>query len=259
MVRSMVLDSLQHLWFGDIKLGFLTWLDLLFLKADSFVWKEKFIFEHVPAGGAATSEGNSGVANAEYLLLKQLPAVFTQRHGPMPESVLIRDCYRELYDRAAESMLNPSLAYMVTAFQGQPGTGKSVFLVYFIYRFLRDDRFPDKRFILEFQPDSYLCWTPTGEKNEFHCTAENWYSRTLPFLKLCDIPQPYAPSFRAKSTFLFSSPVPGKSFEILKNYPCGQYTLPTWTESELSCLGARREDVDNYIAKAQSYNKMCRS
>jgi hypothetical protein len=69
--------------------------------------------------------------------------------------------------------------------------GKSLFLVYFIYRFLSDECFPDKRFALEFDHGEYIVFEPIGS------TGKTFKKTTLAakyvdpdFLVLCDIREP---------------------------------------------------------------------
>ena len=57
-------------------------------------------------------------------------------------------------------MHDGSMAMGVTLFTGVPGIGKSLFLVYFIYRYLHDDRFSDKRFALKFDSGVYEYFKP---------------------------------------------------------------------------------------------------
>jgi len=133
-------------------------------------------------------------------------------------------------------MVDASLSGCVTLFTGVPGIGKSLFMLYFISRFLVDERFTDKCFALEFTKGVYEYFRPTGEEGEF------WYSTqdergnnklSTNFLLLCDIAETVGPQSRAKWTYIFSSPDPARYKEIMKNPPSRVYTLPTWSELEL--------------------------
>ena len=70
-------------------------------------------------------------------------------------------------------MVDASLDYCATLFTGVPGIGKSLFMVYFISRFLVDERFTDKSFALEFTAGKYVYFRPTGEDGEFWCSFQD--------------------------------------------------------------------------------------
>ena len=178
------------------------------------------------------SEGSTTSIHGEHLLVKKLPNVFKERYGSIPKIVFVRDCYLALYKIATDSMLDASLDYCVTLFTGVPGIGKSLFMVYFISRFLTDERFTNKRFALEFTRGQYLYFRPTGEEGEFWCSIHEG-TRRKDFLLLCDIDETVGPVSRAKWTYIFSSPDPARYREITKNSPNRAYILPTWSELEL--------------------------
>jgi len=186
------------------------------------------------------SEGSTTSIHGEHLLVKKLPNVFKERYGSIPKRVFVRDCYRALYKIATDCMLDASLDYCVTLFTGVPGIGKSLFMVYFISRFLTDERFTDKRFALEFTRGEYLYFRPTGEEGEFWCSIHEGTHRLYDkdFLLLCDIDETVGPASRAKWTYIFSSPDPARYKEIIKNSPKRAYILPTWSELELMFVSA---------------------
>ena len=187
------------------------------------------------------SEGTTKSIHGEHLLVKTLPKVFKQRYGTIPKTIYVRDCYRELYKIATDSMVDASLDNCATLFTGVPGIGKSLFMVYFISRFLVDERFTDKSFALEFTAGKYVYFRPTGEEGEFWCSFQDGtYMLSKDFLLLCDIVATVEPVARAKWTYIFSSPDPKRYKQILKNFPNHRYTLPTWSELELMLLSADR-------------------
>ena len=198
----------------------------------------------------AASEGADVYSECEQQLkIHQLPLSFEDRYGSIPEIIYVRECYRDLYDTASASMLikQPNAA---TLFTGVPGIGKSLFLVYFIYRFLHDARFKDKYFAVEFaDTKEYWCFKPTADATEFSCTLESSkFILPKPFLLLCDINTATEPASRAKWTFIFSSPNDNRFKEILKAEPNFEYTMPTWSEQELLlAFGDRRQWYDNFI------------
>ena len=187
----------------------------------------------------SVSEGPLFQLPGEQLTINQLPAHFAPRYGKIPETIYVRECYRELYKTASDSMLAECSGNSATLFTGVPGIGKSLFLVYFIYRFLHDDRFPNKTFAVEFTKGKYVCFQPTANAEEFSCTHQNSsYVYSKDNLLLCDIAEALEPEMRAKWTFIFSSPSPSRYKEILKNAPRARYILPTWSEQEFVFLNA---------------------
>ena len=187
----------------------------------------------------------------EFLIIEHLPRKIYRRYGSIPSRVYIRRCYKQLYDITADKMASGSMETGVTLYTGVPGIGKSLFLIYFIYRFLHDDRFPDKRFALEFERKEYFLFEPTLEADDvFTCSCRDATSidDDDDFLVLCDIQQPEEPAGRAKWTLIFSSPDRARYKEITKNAPSFRYTLPTWSEQELtSCDNRKQLWYDNFV------------
>jgi hypothetical protein len=174
----------------------------------------------------------------QHLIVHELPQSFRLRYGLIPESIFVRECYSRLYEIVSGRMLDPSMNFGATLFTGVPGIGKSLFLVYFIHRFLIDANFEDKSFAVEFAKGTYVCFKPTADATKFQSTPQNGsYMQSKDFLLLCDIADAVEPVSRAKWTFLFSSPAPLRYKEILKNAPCFRYTMPTWSEQELMFVG----------------------
>jgi putative protein kinase ArgK-like GTPase of G3E family len=67
-----------------------------------------------------------------------------------PKDYLRARKHREIYMTVSHSMLDENKDNSSSWFTGVPGIGKSMFLLYFIYRFLEDDRFSNKTFAVEF-------------------------------------------------------------------------------------------------------------
>ena len=191
-----------------------------------------------------SSQGVETSLSGEYLVVLALPDCLEDRYGRLPEKIYVRDCYRRLYEIVADLMLSGALERGATLFTGVPGIGKSLFLVYFIYRFLHDDRFLDKEFALELEPGSYTHFLPTAESGVFTCTERSTNQLTLKhLLLLCDVAANVPPARRARWTFLFSSPAPNRYKEFLKILPCKMYTMPTWSEQELMFVNS---DVESW-------------
>eukprot|EP01033_Poteriospumella_lacustris_P003541 gene3549-2587_t len=208
-------------------------------------WKEQFVFELCSVDLATFSNGTPGSIRGDHLLVKRLPELFRARYGLIPEKIYVRDAYKTLYETAAQTRFRQQTGtYCATLFTGVPGIGTSLFLVYFIYRFLTDESIKDKRFALEFTRGVYVCFEPSGAPGEFWCSSEDGVRmRPKRFLLLCDIDDAAAPVSRAQWTYIFSSPNPARYKEILKNSPSQRFTLPTWSEAELLFVSA---DIDSW-------------
>lgn len=182
-------------------------------------------------------DGTMEALDGEYLEINSVPILFNARYGLIPKRIYIRDCYRDLYNIATAKMLMHHDHYPVALFTGVPGIGKSLFLVYFIFRFLDDPRFSDKRFAVEFQVGIYHYFVPTNVPGAFEYFVTN--STSFPFFEIpifSDIESPSEPQNRGKYLFIFSSPNPMRYKEKMKNFPKFRYTLPTWSHSELLYL-----------------------
>jgi hypothetical protein len=75
---------------------------------------------------------------------------------------------RRLYDIVSDFMLSGSSYQSATLFTGVPGIGKSLFLIYLIFRFLDDLRFPEKRFVTDFNRGEYKLFVPTVSVANFN-------------------------------------------------------------------------------------------
>ena len=181
--------------------------------------------------------------------MHQLPVCFYERYGSTPQNIFVRDCYRKLYEIVSDLMYDENIVHAATLFTGIPGIGKSLFLVYFIYRFMYDERFDDNhRFALEHVPNVYTYFEPTtAEIGVFNRYVRHHHTfKVKDFLLLCDMSANVEPVSRAKWTFIFSSPAPGRYQEIMKNRPKFKYIMPTWTEQELMCVDPNIELWNNF-------------
>ncbi len=133
-------------------------------------------------------------------------------------------------------MLEHHNRFPATLFTGVPGIGKSVFLIYFLFRFLNDERFPDKRFALEFLEGTYHYFEPCSTGG-FYCSQETVHS--CPVLEIpifSDIKGEIEPCGHGKWLFIFSSPNPKRFKETMKTGLSFEYTFPTWQELELKFI-----------------------
>ena len=123
-----------------------------------------------------------------------------------------------------------------------PGIGKSTFLVYFLCRYILDDRFSDKRFALEFDRGVYDYFTPTAVKDEYEsmeCRKKEF--PIMEVLVLSDIAQVTEPDTRGKWLLVFSSPNPLRYSQLMKRLPRFYYVLPAWSYDELISFNQNEE------------------
>jgi hypothetical protein len=189
-------------------------------------------------------------ASVQVLKVDLLPDCFDKRYGNIPPVIYVRECYRSLYDTASASILIKQ-ASAATLFTGVSGIGKSLFLVYFIYRFLHDDRFEDKCFAVEFDKGNYELFRPMANANATEFSNTKVSSGSMQhndLLLLCDISDAVLPAARAKWTFIFSSPNKRRYKEMLKNNPSYKYTMPTWSEEELKFVNSNHSEwYENFV------------
>jgi hypothetical protein len=193
--------------------------------------KEKVVFAFV-------EEIQSVEETVKNLMTTYPKYVFEPRYGVIPSRIFIRQCYVDLYNMSADNMVADVENLPVTLFTGVPGIGKSLFIFYFIHRFLNDDRFKDKTFAVELNQSEYFCFSPTGVKGEFFVKKSNDVRFVSTCLVLSDIKDVKEPAGRTKWLFIFSSPNPLRYKETMKNGPQFTYTMPTWSEQELICLNS---------------------
>lgn len=104
-----------------------------------------------------------------------------------------------------------------------------MFLLYFIYRFLADDRFAHKSFAVELINGEYLIFEGTADASKFVCHSESGAKKTL---LLCDVADGLEPVSRAKIFTSSTSPPPKHFYVLLKVCPNFRYIMPTWSEQE---------------------------
>ena len=201
-------------------------------KKVTFNWEMKSKTSNkIPADGSAPEQ-----ITGEYLYPGLLPRPFISRYEDLPEENFVRECYKELYELVSTTTMNPEYdAPSGAVFTGTPGIGKSIFLIYFLWLFLSDPRFPDKRFAVEFKQDIYFVFEPVnGTSNTF-----NMYRVTdddFPFhefLLLCDHDDTTSPYRKGKWTFVFSSPNEIRFKEFAKRSNTKTFYMPTWNHDEL--------------------------
>ena len=209
------------------------------LKSDQYQ-TEEISFENVTL--------NINGTEGHFLNMKSFPAQFHDRFGAATPMILVRECYKELYELVTAEMLSPSRKTYDRSvlkpsflFTGVPGIGKSVFMIYFLCRYSKDDRFPDKRFAAEFEKGEYCYYRPAKEAGEYFFSEQIDKATLRDILLVVDMDDSTQPRVHAKYTLIFSSPNPKRYKHFIINSFGITYTLPTWTENELCLINP---DVD---------------
>lgn len=173
--------------------------------------------------------------DVEFLQLKNIPSALTGRYSVIPSRIYVRKCYREIYDVVTTRMLRVSAnTRPVFLFTGVPGIGKSVFLVYFLYRFIHDNRF-HANIALEFEKGKYHSYRREEDGFvEYPATDREIVERET--LLLNDMTDETCAAVLGKWTLIFSSPNPARYKEHMKG-SSHTFTLPTWSEEELRIIG----------------------
>ena len=178
---------------------------------------------------------NIGI-NMEVLVIEEIPAEFDARYGKVPRRIFVRNSYSDLYEIMTAEMLRSEVIRPAALFTGVPGIGKSMFMIYFLCKYVNDERFLDKRFAFQVDSDLFHYYVPTLIDHEYHCYPDV-ASKNVPIsdvLVVADILNNEQPQKRAKWTLIFSSPNPLRYKEFLKASPKYKFTIPTWSEDELS-------------------------
>ena len=182
----------------------------------------------------------------DFLVLDRFPRHITLRYGKIPNRIFIRQCYKDIYNLVTSQMLDEEEIQPAFLFTGVPGIGKSMFLLYFLCRFLHDDRFPDKRFALEFERGEYLYFLPTVVPDNYDLQILQEYDFPIEnVLVLSDISLPLEPKTRGKWILLFCSPNPKRYNGIMKNLPHFNYILSVWSYDELKSM--KKDDDESWL------------
>jgi hypothetical protein len=139
--------------------------------------------------------------------------------------IMVRDCYEKLYQFIIQQ-LSSIKNHLVT---GVPGIGKSNFCLYFLWRYLQENRGSPILFEAEFDHITYLDPSKSFMTNRIGCFQMR-YPYLVDFAALAE------PSrIIGSSTILFSSPDPRRFHEMMKDSAI-KYILPTWSLEELMQL-----------------------
>lgn len=88
----------------------------------------------------------------------------------LPPDLLVRKSYEELYRLIVDAVIMENgVAKGGGVVTGVPGVGKSYFGIYFLFRFLTDPKFVDKRITFEYERGSYMHFIPSTEPGRYEC------------------------------------------------------------------------------------------
>lgn len=177
--------------------------------------------------------------DARFLQVVELP-LFMRETFHEVNRIFVRDCYTELYNLSTENLLiSPSCKFL---FKGVPGIGKTTLILYFLYRFLQDVRFPTKCFAFEFKANEVVILRITEEgqlvMSEFPQQRSSLLSRFIPNTMLfVDYMEEVEPKlYGERGTLIFSSPDPKRFKYTMKKSPRVKICVPTWTVQEIRLL-----------------------
>ena len=176
----------------------------------------------------------------EYLLLRSLPYLLNDRYGRLPKKIYVRDCYRQIYETASQLMVDGKMELGTSLCTGVPGIGKSLFLLYVMYRYLHDTRFPEKQLAVQLKQGEITRLKPTEDPTKYSFKdLDVKDAKKENFLLLCDLREKAEPDCRGKrGTFIFSSPNKDRYKETMKCKHSFTFLMPTWSEDELRCVDA---------------------
>lgn len=182
----------------------------------------------------------------DVLVIEALPEAVRTRYGLSNRmEIIVRTCYKSLYSIITAEMAS-GVSMPVFLITGVPGIGKSMFSLYFIYRYLQDDRFPDKSFFIEYAQGEYFHFQSdeahvmrdevSGEVKEFsfEFSVRKDHEPSAQDLLISDIKGKQEPKQQGRWTLIFASPN-SERYKQTMNAPHNyRYTMPTWSELELA-------------------------
>jgi len=176
-----------------------------------------------------------------HLKVLKYPNLFSRRYGQLPESLVIRESYNSLYELICTNIKNPKVNQFVALVTGVPGIGKSMFIFYFIYRYLNNNDVHDKSFVIQYEHNIYYYFHSfNNENNEFKFTISIFTSDpTFPLkdkVLIVDFKHTSEPSRLAAATLIHSSPNKERYKESMKVTNHFKYYLPTWSYKEIKLI-----------------------
>jgi hypothetical protein len=152
-------------------------------------------------------------------------------------SVMIRECYIAIYDSILQSSQNKTRVVVT----GVPGIGKSLFALYFAWRYSVDHS--EKGFLFEKSADEIWLFDPRHQFRVFKRSEARGFT-DIPYL--VDLNEKKLPGeFIGCFGVVFSSPCPDRFKEWAKNPDISErYVMPTWSFTELELVLANKNGLE---------------
>ena len=195
---------------------------------------------------SSNDDNDNPIVEGRWLFVQSIPEEIEERYVSIPKKILIRKCYEDLYEQVSAVMHRQQQTRPAFLFTGVPGIGKSLFMIYFLYRYSVDDRFTDKRFAVEIAWNTYCFCVPTKVVGEYSVSQVD--STRFPrkeVVVFSDILQEMEPAGFGKWLLVFSSPDPRRYKTTLRLSMSFIFYLPTWSEMELCAVNPNIEEWYN--------------
>ena len=163
-------------------------------------------------------------------------------------TIYVRDSYKSLYEVIKKDILKEDFELAVGLFTGVPGIGKSWFLIYFIYRYINDEKFSSQPFAVQLSCNNCILFTPNSSSGTYMMEVKREEVIAKKILLLTDLKEDQSSIFSGKWSLIFSSPNPIRYKEALKSDLSFRMILPTWSEEELLCVDPDSNKwYDNFV------------
>jgi len=197
-----------------------------------------------------------------HLKVLKYPNLFSRRYGQLPESLVIRESYNSLYELICTNIKNPKVNQFVALVTGVPGIGKSMFILYFIYRYLQGEDLHKKSFVIQYDNHKYYHFHSfINENNEFNFSISKLSCHLYTFdienqILLVDFKDTSEPMNLGKATIIHSSPNEMRYKQSMNSMNHFKYYLPTWSYEEIKRID---EDENNWRHNFEIFGGVPRS
>ena len=132
-------------------------------------------------------------------------------------TIYVRDSYKSLYEVIKRDILKEDFELAVGLITGVPGIGKSWFLIYFIYRYINDEKFSSQPFAVQLSCNNCIFFTPNSSSGTYMMEVKREEVIAKKILLLTDLTEDQPSIFKGKWSLIFSSPNPIRYKEALKS------------------------------------------
>lgn len=176
--------------------------------------------------GQPLIKGNDSFLHVGTLNDGIVPQPFHQRFQ-FPPDILIRQSYTDVYDLIIGRTKTDENGVVSGGgvITGVPGIGKSYFGMYFLYRFLTDLTFVDKRISYELDSGRFIHFIPSPIPGKYECYSLEPSLNFYPDIVIADMEAVAAPRGAASFHLVLSDPDEKRYKQLLKRQP-SMYWLP---------------------------------